>query len=142
MKRAENLTIIKALADASRLRILDALFKKKQCVEELAKHLELSSPTISFHCKKLEQAGLVSKKKDHYYVVFQTNKDAFTVTLKELVFSDHGRLTNEDEIMQNHPQKEAGVFLSNTQSGRPNGQQDKINKIVSDGCDDYCAIRF
>lgn len=141
MDRAESLAIIKALADESRLKILDSLVENPQCVEALATRLGLSSPTISFHCKKLEQAGLVSKKRERYYVVFQTNHDAFALTLKELV-SNGERLPVKHANKLRHFKEGVVKSLGNEGVPRHSTQSNRINAMASEGCDDYCSIMF
>jgi DNA-binding transcriptional ArsR family regulator len=138
MNRAETLAIVKALADESRLKILDSLAEGPQCVEALAASLNLSSPTISFHCKKLEKAGLVSKKKERYYVMFQTNFEAFTVTLKELVSFGAAKPLGKDYGMRQETLEFSGNQMHLRRSIRP----DKTNASASDGYDDYCTITF
>ena len=59
----ENIEIMKSLADASRLQVLNSLMEKPQYVEEIAQRMNLAVSTVSFHLKKLEKAGLVYKTK-------------------------------------------------------------------------------
>ena len=63
MEIAESVNIIKALADSSRLILVQALHEP-QCVEELARRCNLAPSTVCFHLSKLEKSGLVTKKKD------------------------------------------------------------------------------
>ena len=70
MEIAESVQIIKALADSSRLILVQALHEP-QCVEELALRSGLAPSTVCFHLAKLEKSGLVTKKKDQYYVVYE-----------------------------------------------------------------------
>jgi len=51
--------IFKALSDVIRLKILRALSERDFCVCELEYIIGLSQPTISYHLKILENAGLV-----------------------------------------------------------------------------------
>ena len=59
----EALTIYKALADETRLKILNALNEKEMYVELLAERLQLTPATVSFHMKKLLAAGLVETRR-------------------------------------------------------------------------------
>ena len=69
---SEELVIFyKALADASRLKIVGALAHKPYSVEELAALLSVTPSTISHHLAKLAQAGLVSARAQGYYSVYQ-----------------------------------------------------------------------
>ena len=55
--------MFKALADPARIRIVNLLANAPDavCVCDLTPHLELSQPTVSFHLKKLLNAGLVDR---------------------------------------------------------------------------------
>ncbi len=50
----------KALADETRLRIINILLLKELCVCELQEILDMSEPRISRHLRILKEAGLVS----------------------------------------------------------------------------------
>ncbi len=54
------LDFFKALAHASRLRIVALLADRELRVTELAEHLGLEVPTVSHHLRKLEDLGLVT----------------------------------------------------------------------------------
>jgi DNA-binding transcriptional ArsR family regulator len=59
----ELLTALKALSDASRLRIVGLLAEgKKMSVEELASALSLTPGTVVHHLKRLREAGLVDSQ--------------------------------------------------------------------------------
>jgi predicted transcriptional regulator len=53
------LTMLSALANPHRLRILAALSERQAYVSELARELEMSRPLLHMHLKQLEKAGLV-----------------------------------------------------------------------------------
>ena len=57
------LTILKALADETRLRIMNILFQRTFCVCELQEILEMSEPRVSRHLGILKEAGLVDCEK-------------------------------------------------------------------------------
>jgi len=57
MLEADAIKLFKCLADKSRLQILKSLIKEEMYVERLAERLGLTPATISFHVKKLEEAG-------------------------------------------------------------------------------------
>lgn len=77
--------VLKALADASRLQVVNALLERPHCAEELAERLGRAQSTVSFHLRKLDEAGLVTKRKTQYYVVYALRGDLLRLTLKELV---------------------------------------------------------
>jgi biotin operon repressor len=82
------LALFKALSDDARLRILNALGEKDMYVELLAERLQLSAPTVSFHMKKLQAAGLVDTRREQYYTMYSLRRDVFGLSLGELVFRD------------------------------------------------------
>ncbi|WP_036718125.1 ArsR/SmtB family transcription factor [Paenibacillus harenae] len=57
-----HLPIYEALASAVRLKIIKLLSQQEMNIKELAQALELSSPIITMHVKKLEKAGLISSE--------------------------------------------------------------------------------
>ncbi len=75
----EAVAVLRALADANRLRILDLLVQGDSCNCELNERLGLPPNLLSHHLRALRQAGLVRSRRDAidgrwiYYVV---NKDA------------------------------------------------------------------
>ena len=54
--------LFKCLADATRLEIVCALSDGPKYVELLSQRLDRTPSTISFHLKKLEEAGLLSDR--------------------------------------------------------------------------------
>ena len=58
------LTRLKALADSTRLAILNLLMEGVQCNCEIAERLDLSLSLISHHMRTLREAGLVEFEKD------------------------------------------------------------------------------
>lgn len=61
-------SVMKALSDPNRVRIVKMLQQRMMCVCELQAALGLAQPTVSKHLKVLEEAGLVSRKKDGLWV--------------------------------------------------------------------------
>ena len=66
----ELLVALKALSDASRLRIVGLLAARPYAVEELSAALELSPGTVVHHMKRLRAAGLVDARAAHPYVEY------------------------------------------------------------------------
>lgn len=60
--------VMKALADANRVKIVKLLQHRTMCVCELRGLLGLAQPTVSKHLKALEEAGLVVSSKDGLWV--------------------------------------------------------------------------
>lgn len=80
-----------ALADKTRLRLLNLMRNGEVCVCFFAETLETNNPKISRHLSYLKRAGLVSARRDgkwmHYRINEPTNKAAaevFDATMKML----------------------------------------------------------
>jgi ArsR family transcriptional regulator len=63
--------VFKALADATRLRILGLLTVREMCVCEVMVALDLTQPTASHHLGILENAGLLKKRKEGKWVFYR-----------------------------------------------------------------------
>src|SRR5258706_13153414 len=63
MDRSETLlAFFKAMANESRLKIVGLLAARERSVQELAKLLDLSEPTVSHHLAVLKEIGLVTAR--------------------------------------------------------------------------------
>lgn len=103
--------LFKALADGSRLKILSALLDAPKYVEIIAERLELAPSTVSFHLKKLEDAGLVEKEKDQYYIVYSAKKDLLNLPLSHWIGEAHSSTDAEDEREAAYTQKVIETFF-------------------------------
>lgn len=163
MKIDQSLAIMKALADQSRLAIVGSLLERPQYVEEIAQRHDLAPSTVSFHLRKLEKAGLVSSRKEQYYVVFRTNDEIFNTTLHEIVSAHPAGRELQDDRMEAYRRKVLDSFFRNGrleklpaqhkkrlivleqfaqrfESGRRYGEQE-VTGLITPLFDDYCAIR-
>ncbi|GAU08284.1 ArsR/SmtB family transcription factor [Desulfoplanes formicivorans] len=81
-------TIMKALADPTRIKILQMLKVRELCVCEIHAALHLAQPTISKHLRILEVAGLVDKRKEaqfvNYFLAFLPAKSHVATILEEV----------------------------------------------------------
>ena len=62
--------IFNALSEGNRLKILNLLTFREMCVCELAAALDMTQPNITYHTKKLENAGLVKHKRQGKWVYY------------------------------------------------------------------------
>lgn len=85
MTETEAIGLFKCLADKSRLQILKSLAVEDMYVERLAQRLGLTAATVSFHLKKLTQAGAVSSYKSQYYTMYALNRALFDTTILDIV---------------------------------------------------------
>ena len=68
------LPILKALADESRLRIIDLLLTHDLCVGALASRLDISKAAVSQHLQILRKAGLVKGEKWGYWTHYMVQR--------------------------------------------------------------------
>lgn len=69
----------KALADVNRLRIVRRLADAPATVTELADHVGLSQPLMSWHLGRLRAAGLVETRRSGRETVCSLRREAFVV---------------------------------------------------------------
>lgn len=71
-------TLFKALADPGRVRIVNMLAGSEGpvCVCDFTPELGLSQPTVSFHLKKLVQAGLLRREQRGTYAYYSVDLGA------------------------------------------------------------------
>lgn len=84
---------LKALADPTRLRIVEALARPEAlccsaadqvCACDLEKLLDLTQPTISHHMKTLVNAGLVEARKSGRWVHYRLRRTRFRTLVAQL----------------------------------------------------------
>ena len=78
------LEALRALADASRLRLVGLLSGRPMAVEELAAASELSAGTVVHHLTRLEAAGLVESRPRRPYVEYKLRANRLAEVSKEL----------------------------------------------------------
>ena len=155
--------LLKALADPTRLRLVRTLLEAPRYVEELAAALALSAPTVSHHLKKLEAAGVVSRRKDQYYVVYSVRREVLERTLVEVVAEGTETVGAEQQRLDAYRRRILETFIVDGRVRRMPAQRKKrlvvldalamdfargrdypeaeVDRIVSRRYDDYCTIR-
>jgi ArsR family transcriptional regulator len=68
-------TLLKALADPLRWRIVTALAGEELCVCHLTEDLDTPQPLISHHLRVLREAGLVESEKWRYWTYYRLRPD-------------------------------------------------------------------
>jgi len=66
-------TVFTALADPTRVRILDLLCKHDRSVGELVQQFDLTQPAVSQHLKVLKEAGLVASRAQAQQRIYSIN---------------------------------------------------------------------
>lgn len=97
MTESQAIALFKCLADKSRLNILKSLAMEDMYVERLAQRLGLTPPTISFHLKKLTEAGAVTSYKNQYYTMYSLRREIFETSMLAIIQteSDEAQLQRE-----------------------------------------------
>ena len=72
-KNRELEQVFKALADVTRLQILQMISDKEMCVYDIFQELSISQPAVSHHLKILRQAGLIVGCKKGKNVLYSIN---------------------------------------------------------------------
>ncbi|UCF49510.1 MAG: winged helix-turn-helix transcriptional regulator [Thermoplasmatales archaeon] len=72
--------IFKALADPTRLKILECIRNEEKCICEIIPYTGKSQPNVSQHLKVLNHAGIINERKDGTRIMVKvSNKDIFKV---------------------------------------------------------------
>ena len=82
LERAAEL--FRALADETRLGILERLRDGERCVCDLADDLDAGQSRLSFHLKTLKDAGLLRDRRQGRWVYYALDRDAVAEALEVL----------------------------------------------------------
>ncbi|MBR6917084.1 MAG: metalloregulator ArsR/SmtB family transcription factor, partial [Clostridia bacterium] len=153
------LSLLKALADETRLAIVAELSSSDSYVEKLAENLSLTPATVCYHLKKMEKAGLVTCSRTQFYIVYSLNKGVFEKTLSDIVapslpkrdaadpyrekvissFFRSGRLVSLP-VQNKKREVVLSVIADKFESGREYSERE-VNEIILAFHDDYCTVR-
>ena len=163
MTETQALMLFKCLSDRSRLQILKSLALEDMYVERLAERLGLTPPTISFHLKKLADAGAVKSYKTQYYTMYALEKSVFMTSILDLIqeksddaelqkqrdeayrkkvidtFFEYGKLKS----IPTQKKKERIILEEIVKSFEPGRcyTEREVNIILADFHDDFCTLR-
>ena len=163
MTENEAIALLKCLADKSRLQILKSLAIEDMYVERLAERLNLTAPTISFHLKKLQEAGAVSSYKNQYYTMYSLKKEVFEVRLMDILQEKSAEAEMQQERDRQYRQKVIDTFFEYgklkaipaqrkkrrivleeiVKDFEPDRKYDEkeVNLIIAAYHDDFCTLR-
>lgn len=68
---------LRFLSDGNRLRILQSLLRREACVCELIEQLGQPQPLVSYHLRRLREAGLVRARRQAQWVYYSIDPDAW-----------------------------------------------------------------
>ena len=163
MTESQAIALFKCLADKSRIQILKSLIEEEMYVERLAERLDLTPATISFHLKKLVDAGAVKSRKEQYYTIYSINNDVFNISILEILreeseekdlqaerdeayrkkvldsFFEYGKLKS----FPTQRKKERIVLEEIAKAFEPDHiyTEREVNIIIADFNDDFCTLR-
>ncbi|WP_051531202.1 ArsR/SmtB family transcription factor [Clostridiisalibacter paucivorans] len=80
-----DIEVLKALADETRLEILEMLGSKEMNVNEIASNSSVSRPTISHHLQILKRAGVLISRKEGKEVYYSVNMYTLTSLSESLL---------------------------------------------------------
>ena len=163
MTETEAIKLFKCLADKSRLQILKSLSLEDMYVERLAERLGLTPATISFHLKKLADAGAVTSYRNQYYVMYALRKEIFLSRILDIIQeeSDEAAIqARRDEVYRQRvidsffeygklksipaQRKKERIILEEIAKAFETGRvytEREVNIIIADFHDDFCTIR-
>ena len=163
MTQENALKIFKSLSDLSRLRIVQSLTQGEMYTELLAERLDLTPSTVSFHMKKLEDAGIVLSHKEQYYTVYSLNRDLLEESLLRVAVSEEEQTDEQQKREIKYRQKVISSFFEygklrsipvqrkkklicleviagSLVPGRVYSEKE-LNEIILPFHEDYCTIR-
>lgn len=163
MTEEQALKLFKGLADRSRLQILKSLLEEDMYVERLAQRLELTPATVSFHLKKLMDAGAVSSRREQYYTMYSINKDVFQCRILDILGEKSSDAQRQQEREARYRQRVLDSFFEygrlkaipaqrkkericleeiakELELGRPYPERE-LNQVLLRFHQDYCTLR-
>jgi len=163
MTETEAIRLFKCLSDKSRLQILKSLVIEDMYVERLAERLGISAPTVSFHLKKLTEAGAVTSYKSQYYMMYSLKKEIFETSILEILQEKSDEAEVQAQRDTEYRQKVIDAFFEYGKLKSIPAQQKKerivleviaetfefdriyyereVNILIADFYDDFCTIR-
>ena len=163
MTEAEAIRLFKCLSDKSRLQILKSLAIEDMYVERLAERLDITAPTVSFHLKKLADAGAVTSYKSQYYTMYSLKKEIFETSILEILREESDEAEAQAQRDAAYRQRVIQAFFEYGKLKSIPAQRKKeriileeivqafefdriysereVNIILADFYDDFCALR-
>ena len=76
---------LQELGDSTRLRVFLAILGVRKNVSQIVAELGLAQPQVSYHLRKLKDAGLAVEERDGRWVWYQVNWDAGDRNLRDFI---------------------------------------------------------
>ncbi len=81
----DPLSVFQELGDPTRLRVLACIAGGRKNVSMIVAELGLSQPQVSYHLRRLKDAGLAVEEREGRWVWYQANHDASQRHLREVI---------------------------------------------------------
>ena len=163
MQTEQAIQLFKCLADATRLELVRALADGPKYGELLAERLGRTPSTISFHLKKLEEAGLISGQKEQYYTIYTLEPNRLDTTLRALIAMPEAQADVQAEREARYRRKVLDTFFRYGKLTSIPVQRKKrlivleklaerferdrvytekeVNLLIAEANDDFCTLR-
>ena len=92
------LKVTKALSDPSRVKIMKMLQRQMMCVCEIQAALQVAQSTTSKHLQILEDAGLISSKKDGLWVNYLLSDGSISPYVSSVIGNLRHWLNDDPQI--------------------------------------------
>ncbi|MBD3347725.1 MAG: metalloregulator ArsR/SmtB family transcription factor [Candidatus Eisenbacteria bacterium] len=79
------LSVLLELGDETRLRVLASILHGSKNVSSIVSELGLSQPQVSYHLRRLKDAGLAVEEKDGRRVWYRANEESAEPNVRELL---------------------------------------------------------
>lgn len=132
-------------------------------MERLAQRLELTPATVSFHLKKLMDAGAVSSRREQYYTMYSINKEVFQCRILDILGEKSSDAQRQQEREARYRQRVLDSFFEygrlksipaqrkkericleeiakELELGRPYPERE-LNQVLLRFHQDYCTLR-
>lgn len=151
----QRVTLLKTIADATRLRILGLLAEGPRSGRELADALGLSAPTISHHMARLVEVGIVSVTPDAQRRVYRLDEHllgqvgaerAASAPIEDAEQARHVRIFFDGPRLRSIPAKRkarVSVLLELLRRFEPGRRyrESEVNAILREAHDDVAFLR-
>ncbi|MEN6307039.1 MAG: metalloregulator ArsR/SmtB family transcription factor [Anaerohalosphaeraceae bacterium] len=117
-----TVSIAKALADETRLRALMLLADGPLCLCQIVEILRLASSTISKHMSILQQAGLVTGRKQGRWMHFAWSDENSSTEARQAIAWISGTLRNDEQIGRDHQRLQEVLAIEPEQLCRKQNQ--------------------
>src|SRR5690349_17191397 len=156
-------TLFKALADPTRLRLAALIVDRPRCGQDVAAELGISAGTVSHHLRVLREAGLVQETREPPYSFFQLDLAALQQALRAVsskkvvreIAGDEARSSEERKVLRTffdgprlvalpaQRKKKQMVFeeILRRIPRRKEYEERELSRYIETVFEDYCTVR-